>query len=87
MKKSLKLLVLLLFIPIITWAQKSISGKIIDTNEEGIPFVTVVEDNTSNGTTTDEFGNYTRPVDAFRPNYVSGWIQDKYAFDDLVFKL
>lgn len=36
---------------------------------------------------TDEFGNYTRPVDAFRPNYVSGWIQDKYAFDDLVFNV
>ena len=36
---------------------------------------------------TDEFGNYMRPVDAFRPNYVSGWIQDKYAFDDLVFNV
>ncbi len=36
---------------------------------------------------TDEYGNYTRPVDAFRPNYVSGWIQDKYAFDDLVFNV
>ncbi|MGB1003177.1 MAG: carboxypeptidase-like regulatory domain-containing protein [Salibacteraceae bacterium] len=36
---------------------------------------------------TDEFGNYTRPIDAFRPNYVSGWIQDKYAFDDLVFNV
>tara|TARA_R110002050_G_scaffold175846_1_gene308696 strand:+ start:10402 stop:14247 length:3846 start_codon:yes stop_codon:yes gene_type:complete len=36
---------------------------------------------------TDDFGNYTRPVDAFRPNYVSGWIQDKYAFDDLVFNV
>ncbi|MFT6322768.1 MAG: hypothetical protein ACJAWO_000312 [Halieaceae bacterium] len=36
---------------------------------------------------TDEFGNYTRPQDAFRPNYVSGWIQDKYAFDDLVFNV
>lgn len=36
---------------------------------------------------TDEFGNYTRPMDAFRPNYVSGWIQDKYAFDDLVFNV
>ena len=36
---------------------------------------------------TDDFGNYTRPMDAFRPNYVSGWIQDKYAFDDLVFNV
>ncbi len=36
---------------------------------------------------TDEFGNYTRPMDAFRPNYVSGWIQDKYTFDELVFNV
>ena len=36
---------------------------------------------------TDEYGNYTRPQDAFRPNYVSGWIQDKYAFNELVFNV
>jgi len=74
MKKSLKLLILLLFIPIITWAQKSISGKIIDTNGEGIPFVTVVEDNTSNGTTTDEFGNFTLDVSKFPTTLVASFM-------------
>lgn len=38
-------------------------------------------------TATDEFGNFTRPIGAFRPNYVAGWIQDKFAFDDLVFNV
>ena len=33
----------------------------------------------------DEFGNYTRPVAAFSPIYIAGFIQDKFAFDDLVF--
>ncbi len=61
MKKNLTLL-LLLFIPIITWAQNTISGKIIDANGEPIPYATVLEDKTSNGTTTDEFGNFTFDV-------------------------
>lgn len=38
-------------------------------------------------TETDEFGNFTRPVDAFRPIYVAGYIQDKFSFDDLVFNV
>lgn len=65
MKKSLKILTLLLFIPLITWSQKTISGKIIDTNGQGIPFATVVEDKTTNGTTTDENGNFTFNVMKF----------------------
>lgn len=49
---------------------------------------------TSNNTTlndfftaTDENNNYTRPIGAFRPNYIAGWIQDKFSFDDLVFNV
>lgn len=38
-------------------------------------------------TETDEFGNLTRPIDAFRPIYVSGYIQDNFTFDDLVFRV
>ncbi len=33
----------------------------------------------------DEFGNFTRPIGAFRPVYVAGYIQDKFSFDDLNF--
>lgn len=36
---------------------------------------------------TDEYGNYTRPVGAFRPTYVAGYIQDKFTFEDLVFNV
>lgn len=38
-------------------------------------------------TKVDEFGNYARPIGAFRPNYVAGWIQDKFSYDDLVFNV
>ncbi|MEM9023740.1 MAG: hypothetical protein AAGB22_08355, partial [Bacteroidota bacterium] len=38
-------------------------------------------------TARDEFGNLTRPVGAFRPIYVAGFIQDKFSFDDLVFNI
>jgi hypothetical protein len=35
----------------------------------------------------DEFGNNTRPVGAFEPIYISGYIMDKFAFDDLIFNV
>ncbi|MGD1845452.1 MAG: TonB-dependent receptor domain-containing protein [Salibacteraceae bacterium] len=38
-------------------------------------------------TETDEFGNFTRPIDAYRPIYIAGYIQDKFSFDDLVFNI
>ncbi len=38
-------------------------------------------------TQTDEYGNLTRPVAAFQPNYVAGYIQDKFAFKDLIFNV
>ena len=38
-------------------------------------------------TETDEFGNFTRPMGAFEPIYMSGYIMDKFAFDDLIFNV
>jgi len=38
-------------------------------------------------TEVDENGNYTRPVGSFRPIYMAGYIQDKFAFKDLIFNL
>lgn len=38
-------------------------------------------------TATDENGNYTRPVGSFRPIYMAGYIQDKFAFKDLIFNV
>ncbi|MFT5600291.1 MAG: spore coat protein U-like protein [Flavobacteriales bacterium] len=35
----------------------------------------------------DEFGNFTREIGAFEPIYMSGYIMDKFAFDDLIFNV
>ena len=58
MKNALQFLTFLLFVPLITWAQTAVSGKVVDVKGDGIPFVTVFEEGTSNGTTTDEKGNF-----------------------------
>jgi len=36
---------------------------------------------------TNDLGYNTRPVASFRPNYLSFYVQDKFAFDDLVFRI
>ena len=38
-------------------------------------------------TEVDENGNYTRPVGSYRPIYMAGYIQDKFAFKDLIFNI
>lgn len=38
-------------------------------------------------TETDEYGNLTRPVDAFRPVYSAGYIEDKFEFRDINFRI
>jgi hypothetical protein len=38
-------------------------------------------------TATDAFGNKTRPIGAFEPIYMAGYIQDKFAFRDLIFNI
>ncbi|MDB4104064.1 TonB-dependent receptor plug domain-containing protein [Salibacteraceae bacterium] len=35
----------------------------------------------------DENGNYTRPIAPYQPIYVSGFIEDKFEFDDLIFRI
>lgn len=36
---------------------------------------------------TNELGYNTRPIGAFKPNYLAFYLQDKFAFDDLVFRV
>ncbi len=36
---------------------------------------------------TDDNGNLKRHIDAFRPIYIAGYIQDKFQFNDLVFNI
>ena len=38
-------------------------------------------------TKKDEAGNYKREIGAFQPIYVAGYIQDKFAFEDLIFNI
>ena len=38
-------------------------------------------------TKKDQYGNYTRPIGAFEPIYIAGYIMDKFAFDDLIFNV
>ena len=33
------------------------------------------------------YGEYDRLIPAFQPTYVAGFIQDKFAFDDLIFNV
>ena len=38
-------------------------------------------------TSVDEDGNPNRPIPAFEPIYMAGYVQDKFAFDDLIFNI
>ena len=38
-------------------------------------------------TKKDNNNNYTRDIDAFRPNYIAGYISDKFIFNDLIFNI
>jgi len=38
-------------------------------------------------TEQDANGNYTRPIAAYEPIYIAGYIQDKFAFKDLIFNI
>ncbi|NOR26941.1 MAG: TonB-dependent receptor plug domain-containing protein [Lutibacter sp.] len=77
MKKSLtklKILTFLLFIPIVTWSQTSASGKIVNAKGEGVPFVTVIEKGTSNGTTSAQDGSFQLNVSKLPTNLVASFI-------------
>ncbi|MBN2668890.1 MAG: carboxypeptidase-like regulatory domain-containing protein [Bacteroidales bacterium] len=36
---------------------------------------------------TNEYGFKTRPIAAFKPNYLAFYLQDKFSFDDLIFRV
>lgn len=38
-------------------------------------------------TAKDEDGNFSRPIGAYEPIYIAGYIQDKFAFKDLIFNI
>lgn len=38
-------------------------------------------------TEKDENGNYTRPIAPFRPVYTAGYVQDRFNFNDIIFRV
>ncbi|MCB0760730.1 MAG: carboxypeptidase-like regulatory domain-containing protein, partial [Flavobacteriales bacterium] len=36
---------------------------------------------------TNERGNYTRPIGAYEPIYMAGYVMDKFSFDDIIFNV
>ena len=38
-------------------------------------------------TKKDDYGKFERPIAPFEPNYIAGYIQDKFAFNDLIFNI
>lgn len=38
-------------------------------------------------TARDQFGNYTRPISSYQPNYLAAYIMDKFSFKDIIFNL
>ena len=74
MKKTLQFLILLLFLPIVAWSQTIVTGKIIDTEGKGIPFVTIIEEGTTNGTTSDEKGAFNFKVSKLPTNLVASFM-------------
>ena len=38
-------------------------------------------------TEVDENGDFTRPIGAFEPIYMAGYVMDKFAFDDIIFNV
>ncbi len=59
--KTIKIILLLIFIPVALFAQKAtLKGKIVDAvSNEPLPFVNVIVSGTNTGTTTDLDGNFT----------------------------
>ena len=58
--KTLKIFILILFIPFAVFAQKaSLTGKVVDAvSNEPLPFVNIIVSGTNTGTTTDLDGNF-----------------------------
>ena len=62
MKKNLLLSFALMLLAFSGWAQRSISGTVLDEGGLPLPGATIIEKGTSNGVSTDFDGNFTIEV-------------------------
>jgi hypothetical protein len=66
----MKKIIGLLIIAIINTVSAQIKGKVVDTNGNPLPFVAVLEENTYNGTTTNENGKFSLSIRAEKATLV-----------------
>src|SRR5210317_1948522 len=59
MKYTKYLFAILLFLPLTLWAQKVITGTVVDTNNIPVPGASILVKGTTTGTITDFDGNYS----------------------------
>ena len=77
--KKLSLLLLLIITPFCIFSQtRTISGKVIDSNNESLIGVNVIEKGTTNGTVTDIDGNFSVNVPSNATLLISYVIQSSY---------
>jgi len=74
MKKMISLLFLLCLITSTLFAQKKITGKVTSEDNSPVPYLTVVEEGTTNGTITDFDGNYSIEVSATAEKLIFSFI-------------
>ncbi|MFD0699321.1 DUF5686 and carboxypeptidase-like regulatory domain-containing protein [Myroides pelagicus] len=58
MKIKIQFIVLFLLLPLISWAQTKVSGKITDTNNEEVPYASVYFKNSTDGVVANEYGKF-----------------------------
>lgn len=58
MKNKVKFLLLFLFVTAFSWGQTKVSGKIIDQNNQDVPFASVYFKNSTDGVIANEYGKF-----------------------------
>lgn len=72
--QHLKLLTLIIFFPLISWAQTPVSGKLLNEKGGPIPFASIQEKGTNNGATTDENGNFQFEVSGLPTTLIASFL-------------
>lgn len=72
--QHLKLLTLIMFFPLLSWAQTPVSGKLLNETGGPIPFASIQEKGTNNGATTDENGNFQLEVSKLPTTLVASFL-------------
>lgn len=72
--RDLRLITLMIFIPLVSWAQTQVSGKLLSDGGEPIPFASIYEKGTGNGATTNEEGYFQLEVSELPTTLVASYL-------------